>query len=184
MAVPDFQSLMLPVLMAIADGAISASELRDRVAGSAKLSEEDLKEMLPSGRQTTFGNRTAWANVFLQGAGLIEKTGRGVYRATPTGLLVLAEGPSKIDMKFLERFPSYVEWRQRSATGGFGKPAITDPGSPTVEVSATPEEQIERSYQILTGALEADLLDRMREISPSSFEGLVIDLSRGWSSIY
>src|ERR1700757_2392920 len=152
MGVPDFQSLMLPVLMATADGEISASELRDRVAGSVKLSEEDLSEMLPSGRQTTFGNRTAWANVFLQRAGLIKKTGRGVYRATPTGLQVLAERPSKIDMKFLERFPSYVEWRQRSATGGSGKPALTDPGSPIAEVSATPEEQIGRSYQILTGA--------------------------------
>ena len=68
--------------------------------------------------------------MFLQRAGLIKKTGRGVYRATPTGLQVLAERPSKIDMKFLERFPSYVEWRQRSATAGSGKPAFTDPGSP------------------------------------------------------
>jgi restriction system protein len=92
------------------------------------------------------------------------------------GVQVLAEGPSKIDMKFLERFPSYVEWRQRSVAGGFGKPALIDPGSSTTEVSATPEEQIGRSYQVLTGALEADLLDRMREMSPTSFEGLVIDL--------
>lgn len=176
MAVPDFQSLMLPVLMATADGEISASELRDRVAGSVKLSEKDLREMLPSGRQTTFGNRTAWTNVFLQRAGLIKKTGRGVYRATPTALQVLAERPLKIDMKFLERFPSYVDWRQRSAAGGFAKPAPTDPGARTAEVSATPEEQMGRSYQILSGALEADLLGRMREMSPTSFEGLVIDL--------
>src|SRR2546423_13072656 len=150
---------MLPVLMATAEGEISASELRNRITESVKLSEEDLKEMLPSGRQTTFGNRTAWANVFLQRAGLIEKTGRGVYRATPTGLQVRAERPLKIDMKFLERFPSYVEWRQRSAAGGFGKPVVTDSGSPIAEASATPEEQIGRSYQILTGALQAELLD-------------------------
>jgi restriction system protein len=176
MAVPDFQSLMLPVLLATAGGEISASELRDRVAGSVKLGEEDLKEMLPSGRQTTFVNRTAWANVFLQRAGLIEKTGRGVYRATPTGLQILAKGPSKIDMKFLEHFPSYVEWRQKSAVAGSGKPALTEPGSPTAEVSVTPEEQIGLSYQTLTGALEVDLLDRMREMSPISFEELVIDL--------
>jgi restriction system protein len=151
MSVPDFQSLMLPVLIATAEGEIPAAELRDRVAQGLKLTEEDLNEMLPSGRQTTFGNRTAWANVFLQRAGLIEKTGRGIYRATPTGLQVLAEGPSKIDMKFLERFPSYVDWRQRSAVGGFDKPALADTGFPSAEVSATPEEQIGRSYQILTG---------------------------------
>jgi len=168
---------MLPVLVATAEGEIPAAELRNRVSRSLKLTQEDLTEMLPSGRQTTFVNRTAWANVFLQRAGLIEKTSRGIYRATPIGLQVLPEVPSKIDMKFLERFPSYVEWRQRSAAGGgFDKPAILDTGSLSAEVSATPEEQIGRSYQILTGALEADLLDRMREMSPTSFEGLVIDL--------
>src|SRR5215472_2878367 len=176
MSVPDFQSLMLSVLMATAEVEIPAAGVRDRVARALKLTGEDLSEMLPSGRQTTFGNRTTWANVFLQRAGLIEKTGRGIYRATQTGLRVLAEGPSKIDMKFLERFPSYVEWRQRSAAGGFDKPALADTGSTSAEVSATPEEQIGRGYQILTEALEADLLDRMREMSPTSFEGLVIDL--------
>src|SRR6266481_4554230 len=101
MAVPDFQSLMLPLLTATVNGAISASDLRKQVAASEKLSEEDLAEMLPSGKQTTFANRTAWANVHLQRAGLIEKTGHGVYRATETGKQTLAEEPPKIDMKFL-----------------------------------------------------------------------------------
>src|SRR5437868_15520833 len=99
-----------------------ASDLRGRVAASLRLSPEDLSEMLPSGRQTTFTNRTAWANVFLQRAGLMEKTSRCVYRAAQIGMQILAEKPSKIDMTFLERFPSYVEWRQRSAAGGFAKP--------------------------------------------------------------
>jgi restriction system protein len=134
--------------------------------------------MLPSGRQTTFANRTAWANVFLQRAGLIEKTSRGVYRVTAAGLQALAKRPPKIDMPFLERFPSYVEWRQRSAAGGFAKPDRNDGDLPTGEVSATPEELMGRSYQTLTGALEADLLDRMRHMSPAFFEQLVIDLLR------
>jgi restriction system protein len=73
MAVPDFQSLMLPVLRAAADGDISAPDLRSRIAADLRLTETDLAEMLPSGRQTTFANRTAWANVFLQRAGLLEK---------------------------------------------------------------------------------------------------------------
>ena len=134
--------------------------------------------MLPSGRQTTFANRTAWANVFLQRAALIEKTGRGIYRATPMGLQILAERPPKIDMASLERFPTYVEWRQRSAAGGFAKPDRKDGSAPIAEVSATPEELIGRSYQTLTGTLEADLLDRMREMSPAFFEQLIIDLLR------
>ena len=176
MAVPDFQSLMMPVLIATANGEITSSDLRDRVAQSLQLTGADLSEMLPSGRQTTFANRTAWANVFLQRAGLIEKTSRGVYRATQMGLNILTEKPAKIDMAFLERFPSYVEWRQRSATPVSGKPNRVDAGFHAGEPAATPEEQIGQSYRILAGALEADLLDRMREMSPGSFEQLVIDL--------
>jgi restriction system protein len=80
MAVPDFQSLMLPVLRAAAEGDIAAADLRSRIAADLQLTEADLSEMLPSGRQTTFANRTAWANVFLQRAGLLEKVSRGVYR--------------------------------------------------------------------------------------------------------
>src|SRR5215469_3014028 len=153
MTVPDFQSLMLPVLKATAEGDISAPDLRDRVAIRLKLAPEDLNELLPSGRQTAFANRTAWANVFLQRAGLIEKTSRGVYRATQLGTQILAEKPSRIDMTFLERFPTYVEWRRRSASGGLAKLNRNSGGSLAIETVATPEEQITQSYQIFASAL-------------------------------
>ena len=107
---------MLPVLCATAEE-ISSADLRSRVASELRLTDADLAEMLPSGRQTTFTNRTAWANVFLQRAGLIERVSRGVYRITDEGRKVLAEKPERIDMRFLERYPGYVGWRQRSASG-------------------------------------------------------------------
>ena len=100
---------MLLVLRAAADGDVSASDLRGRVAAALRLTEADLAEMLPSGRQTTFANRTAWANIFLQRAGLLEKVSRGVYRITDEGRKVLMEQPERIDMRFLERYPAYVE---------------------------------------------------------------------------
>jgi len=177
MSVPDFQSLMLPVLRAMAEGDVNAVDLRARVADAVGLSEDDLAEMLPSGRQTTFSNRTAWANVFLQRAGLIEKVRRGVYRLTEEGQRALSDPPQRIDMRFLERYPRYVEWRQRSAAGGGSSAGES---APFLEVSpngaSTPEEQIEKSYQALTGTLEGELLDRVRELSPAFFEGLIIDL--------
>jgi restriction system protein len=173
MAVPDFQSLMLPVLHAAADGEISAADLRERVATSVRLSESDLAEMLPSGRQTTFANRTAWANVFLQRAGLLEKARRGVYRISDEGRRVLAEPPERIDMRFLERYPAYVEWRQRSAAGRGGAIAAI---SEAPDTARTPEEQMAASNAALTAALEGDLLDRVREASPGFFESLIVDL--------
>jgi restriction system protein len=173
MAVPDFQSLMLPVLRAVADGDISAADLRSRVAAELRLTETDLAEMLPSGRQTTFANRTAWANVFLQRAGLLEKVSRGVYRITDEGRKALAEQAERIDMRFLERYPAYVEWRQRSAAGSSERalPPVAD-----VVAARTPEEQIDASFKSLGAALEDDLLERVREMSPAFFERLIIDL--------
>jgi restriction system protein len=92
------------------------------------------------------------------------------------GNQTLAEKPSKIDMTFLERFPSYVEWRRRSAAPGLVKLDRKNGAPQSAEASETPEEQLGRSYQTLASALEADLLDRMREMSPIFFERLVIDL--------
>ncbi len=139
------------------------------------LSESDLAEMLPSGRQTTFANRVAWANIFLQRAGLLEKGGRGIYRITEEGRRVLHEAPERIDMRFLERYPAYVEWRRRSAAGAARDRQVTA-ALPLEETGATPEEQIDRSHTALTSALEADLLDRVREKPPEFFERLIVDL--------
>ncbi len=113
---------------------------------------------------------------FLQRAGLIEKARRGVYAITALGSEILAENPQRIDMKFLERFPRYVEWRKSTGTGPEGEGTETVglvvPPRPT----ATPEEQIESSFRALTDELEADVLDRIREMHSTAFEGLIVDL--------
>ena len=173
MAVPDFQSLMLPVLRAGADGDISASELRNHVASDLRLTDADLAEMLPSGRQATFANRTAWANIFLQRAGLVETVSRGVYRVTAEGRKLLAARPERIDMRFLERYPSYVQWRQRSLSV---KGTENGQGAGPATEDQTPEEQIEASHTVLTTARQTELLDRIREMSPTFFERLIVDL--------
>jgi restriction system protein len=139
MAVPDFQSLMLPVLRTAADKEIPSGELRTRIAAEFELSADDLVEMLPSGRAPTFANRVAWATFYLQRAGLLERVRRGVYRITDVGRRVLAEHPDRIDLRFLERFPAYVEWRQK----GGAEPS--KPGSTALAeilTTRTPEEQL------------------------------------------
>jgi restriction system protein len=176
MAVPDFQSLMLPALEAIAHSEVTGPELRQRVAEKLQLSQEDLTERLPRGSTTVFANRVAWANVYLQRAGLIEKTGNGKYRSTETGLTVLAEHPSLIDLAYLHRFPSYTEWRRGLAPGEEnGSESIVSPEA-TRETVLTPEEQIAKNFAILTTALQADVLAKVRDMSPGFFERLVVDL--------
>ena len=174
MAVPDFQTLMLPVLQTVAaEESMSSLELRKRVASALAISEAELAEMLPSGRQTTFANRVAWANVFMQRALLIEPVKRGVYRATPRGREVLAKSPPRIDMKFLEQFQEYREWRQNERQKGGER----DENNDTAPISdQTPVETIERAMETMDSQLRAALLARVRGISPEAFERLILDL--------
>ena len=172
MAVPDFQKLMLPVLSAVSsDTTISSVDLRKKVASAEALSSADLAEMLPSGRQTTFANRVAWANVFLQRALLIEPVKRGVYRATQRGRDVLRSEPPRIDMKFLEQFPEYREWRRNDRVA---KTESGDTG--TISGDSTPIETIERAVETIGLELRTVLLARVRSISPEAFERLILDL--------
>jgi hypothetical protein len=114
MAVPDFQTLMLPVLRLAAAGEIRIAECAARIGTEFHLSEADVAELLPSGKQTRFKNRLNWAKSYLGQAGLIETTKRGYFRATQAGRDVLQSGVSKIDKSYLERFPSYLEFKARS----------------------------------------------------------------------
>lgn len=176
MAVPDFQTLMLPVLRAVGEvEATKPADIRAYVADVCHLTPEDLEQRLPSGRQSTFENRCAWANVFLQRAGLITTVKRGVYRLTEHGREVLATNPERIDMKYLERFPDYTAWRKRSSR------RETSDATKTVEVAETqptqtPQELIESTIEGLTADLRLVLLDRVRTMSPTGFEGLIVDL--------
>lgn len=177
MPVPDYQSLMLPVLKAVAERQISSADLRDQVASELQLSEADLAELLPSGRQTIFANRVAWANVYLQKAGLIRIVSRGVYEITDAGQAALKQKPAAITNKFLEQFPAYREWQERSAAEqGEGAPQNAGGAEATGITSTNPEEQIDRSHRELLAAVEADVLARLQAVSPTQFESVIVDL--------
>jgi restriction system protein len=172
MTVPDFQSLMLPVLRVAADGPLAMAEARDRVAKALALTTEDLELLLPSGRQTTFANRVAWAKAFLERAGLLESVRRGVFRATDRGRQVLSESPTRIDIGHLRRFPEFRAWRQDAHEAG-----VVDGGVPALNGEAgTPEERIEAAHAALAAALRSELLARIVEAPWQLFERLVVDL--------
>ena len=112
MPIPDFQSLMLPALKALSDGAEKPiSEIRNHIAEAQGLTPEEMQELLPSGRQPVFVNRVSWALIHLSRAGLSERVRRGVWRLTTEGEKLLANEPSRIDMNYLRNYPAYVAWR-------------------------------------------------------------------------
>jgi restriction system protein len=173
MAVPDFQSLMLPLLRISADGLEhSVAEARDTLAAEFKLSDTDREEPLPSGRQSKFANRVAWARSYLQQAGLLLAPRRGHFQISERGRGVLKAAPQRIDIKFLEQYPEFVEFRTP-------KPDLTQSQTPAPVAETepdTPEETLEAAHQKMSLGLASELLGRVKAASPSFFERLVVEL--------
>jgi restriction system protein len=169
MSIPDYQSIMLPLLeFARDEREHTVREAIEFLAAQFGLTEQERKMLLPSGQQAIFDNRVGWARTYLKKAGLLESPRRGYFRITSRGLEILRAKPMKIDVPFLEQFPEFVEFRSRRREAKFT--------NLPEEVQETPEEVLERAYQDLRRELARELLDYVKKCSPRFFEQLVIDL--------
>jgi len=172
LAVPDFQSFFLPLLRYSGDGKLHST--KDSYAAMAehfKLSENDLKVMLPSGKQTTFRNRVAWARVYLSKALLLESPKRGFFNITERGKELLKSNPADLRVKHLKQYPEFVDFHTSSNKQDKGGESVRDE-----EQTATPEEIFESAYQELRSNLANELLTHISENSPEFFEHLVVKL--------
>ena len=171
MPIPDFQTVMRPLLANVQDGQEHRNrDLVEVLATEFKLTDFERKELLPSGQQEVFANRVGWAKTYLKIAGLVESTARGVFRITDRGKEVLGANPTRIDLKVLRAEPAYA-----AAQAKKGEHAEPVPADSAVE-SKTPEEAIEASYQTIREGLGSDLLQRLKTGSPAFFERLVVEL--------
>jgi restriction system protein len=173
-AIPDYQTLMLPVLKLAAAGETRVPTAAKTIADAFGLTDAEREEMLPSGRQRILHNRIHWAKFYMSKAGLIDSPKRGVFKASGEGLKVLASPPPNIDVEFLKKYPSFVDFLNASSAGSptdEKEAATVASGSP-----ATPEEQVDAAQKVLHAALRADLLQRIADNSALFFEGLIVDL--------
>lgn len=182
MSIPDFQSIMRPLLAVLADGQDkTVQRIRDTLAQQFELTEEELEERLPSGRDRTYGNRVAWALTHLKAAAVIESPRRGVYRITERGRRVLEETPGadRVDLRTLSTFEEYRQFRSQ-AGGADDGPSLDITTAPPATLDATsagtPTERIEAASREARAALAKDVLDRVREQSAGFFEQVVLDV--------
>lgn len=172
MAIPDFQSVMLPLLNFAADQ--QEHSLQDTVEALAvifALTLEEREELLPSGKQARFDNRVAWARSYFKQAGLVENTRRGFFKISQRGLDLLKTAPNKINIKLLEQYPEFIEFRNVRKDINEVQPAIIDEPE-----KQTPEEQLENSYKILSDGLASEIIQLVKSCSPTFFERLVVEL--------
>lgn len=176
MAVPDYQSIMLPLLQFAEEQKveISTSIAVEALATRLNLTDDDLKEMLPSGVQHTFVNRVGWAATYMKKAVLLETTRRGYYRITQSGQELLKKNPSTINVKLLKQYPEFREFQKLKGTRtGEKKSAPQDP----LDIgSDTPSEALENAYENLRDELADEMLTKLKKSTPSFFEHIVVEL--------
>ena len=164
---------MLPLLRIAGDGREHAlAEARETLAGEFRLSAAEQDELLPSGRQSKFANRVAWAKSYLQQAGLVASPRRGHFQIADRGRSVLASPPARIDIKFLDQYPEFVEFR--TPRGG-GADVVVEAPAARAEAE-TPEEALEAAHLKMRVGLASELLSRVKAASPHFFERLVVEL--------
>jgi restriction system protein len=178
MALPSYDTFMLPVLRALADGhEHDIRDLRERMAAEFKLGDQERLELLPSGKQPVFDSRVGWAKTYLEKAGLLVTVRRACYRITDAGRSVLAKKPDHIDKEYLLQFDSFRVFATRATEEESG--GADSPGgdvAPGVVVGMTPEEALERAHKEIRARVEAELLDAVAKASPRFFEKLVVEL--------
>jgi len=176
MAIPDYETLMLPVLRLTAEGIARIPDVVPRLASEFGLSDEELSEVLPSGRTTVIASRAHWARTYMSKAGLVLPIKRGVFEVTEEGLALLATNPSGIDNKTLSKYPQFADWKARSAQKKPGKSNGAD-DLPTADSSpTTPLDRISSALEEIEANLADDLLARLLDGSPTFFERAVIEL--------
>ena len=179
MTIPTYEDLMLPLLREYASSMqpCSIKQLMPLLAKKIGLTDEELTERLPSGRQSVFHNRMHWAKGYMVQAGLLYSPTRGVAEITKRGRSILDQNPSRIDGATLSQFQEFKDWKNgitRDPSVGLSHLKNVEPVGQDLQL--TPEERIESARKDSELALKADLLDRVRSMSPSDFEELIVQL--------
>lgn len=173
MSIPDYQTLMLPLLTLAADG--SERPFREAVESLAQhfeLTDAERSELLPSGTAHVFASRVGWARTYLKQAGLLSAPHRGVFSITPEGRSLLTKAPGRIDNNLLNQYEAFRRFRARGRTDE----APTAQSSTPANAEQTPEDAMASAYQRVRKELESELLEQVKAASPAFFERLVVDL--------
>lgn len=177
MAIPDFQTLMLPTLKVAGDGQEKRTgDVINQLADEFGLTEEERQQMLPSGKGKSFANRANWAKTYLVQAGLLEATKRAHFKITDRGRKALAEGLPRIDIEYLSQFSEFIQFRER---GRLSNGAETTNAIDVAKVplpAQTPDELLRTTVSQIETALRKELLDRILAAPSAFFEGLIVAL--------
>lgn len=171
--IPDYQTLMLPILKLVADGKEHKyRDLIEELGIQFHVTDVERKELLASGNQPIFDNRVGWAKTYLKKAGLLDSPKRATFVITDLGRHTLAQNPTRIDARYLRQFDSFNEFINASKTESDENTDLITPS----QIDQTPEETLDKAYQRIRKSLASELLNKIVDLSPAFFERLVVEL--------
>jgi len=173
--IPDYQTLMRPVLACTAAGETKIGDAVEQLADKLGLTPDERAQLLPSGKQAMFANRVHWAKTYLVKAGLVEGTRRGYFRITARGQAALVDATATINNAYLDQFKEFQDFKVK-VNEADGATAVTPALASAPLSTETPDEALRKAHGAITGALAADLLDRVRNATPAFFEKLIVEL--------
>lgn len=171
MPIPDYETLMLPLLQLAAEAngqEVALPAAVGLLADQFNLTEDERQELLPSGGTFKFSSRASWARTYLQKARLLEAARRGHFRITDRGRAILKTKPDRIDGDLLSQFEEFREFQ------GKKRDRRTERVVEPVLSVETPIESLGTQYERLREALASEVLERVKKCSPQFFERLVI----------
>lgn len=174
MPIPDYQTIMMPLLRLASDGEVHRyRNAVEFLAAHFDLSQEERRELLPSGKQPTFDNRVGWARTYMTKAGLLTSPKRGQFQITERGKQVLEDDPPTLNIAYLDQFDEFVAFRNLRRQKAS---SLEQPQTIVSSDDSTPEETLEGAYQSLRSDLANEILETVKGCSPTFFEDLVVDL--------
>lgn len=176
MTIPDYQTIMLPILKLASDRLEHKFALAvEALADEFNLTTEERNELLPSGTQAVFNNRVGWARSYLKQAGLLASPKRGFFTITQKGHDLLSTNPTRIDSSTLEQYPEFIEFKTRKKEKEEEEESSIESVVPQ-DSSQTPEDALASAYNKLRASLYSEILTSVKDATPSFFERLVVDL--------
>jgi restriction system protein len=180
MPVPDYETLMLPVLRCFAEGAKSVKDCLPSLIAEFAITPDEAGELIPSGRVTLLANRAHWARTYMSKAGLLESPRRNVHEITAKARALLASNPDRIDNGVLASFEGFEDWRQTGRRNArpdpSPEPRQANRSTVVPPVLATPEERLETAHAEIDAALAAELRDLLQNVTPQRLERIIVDL--------
>lgn len=176
MPVPDYETLMLPVLRLFGSGAKNVAECVPALKDEFGITDEEARELIPSGSMSVLQSRAHWARTYLSKAGLLHSPSRNLHVITDRGRALLQQNPARIDNATLGEFEGFSDWVERSKSGSFTGQPSDQKAPPTVEESQTPDAAMAAASAILDAALVDELGEVVRSVTPQRFERLILDL--------